>query len=205
MSKIKDDTTGNLKYSKLSKLALCLFVLPHGNSDPERGFSMNKNCLTVHGTSLKEDTIIALRFIKDAIILNNGAMNINISKDFIKSGQSARISYQAYLDAQKLEKERSQKRKAEVEANKKKEEDKNKKLDLIKECQIDLKTLKAGIKVAEDVISVGNAELGEVLKKKPFNEPRLKLCQTKIDMGLKWKNELQSEVTAVEKKIKKMN
>ena len=63
MADIKDSTTGAVKYPKLSKLALhCLLVLPHGSSDPERGFSINKNILKVHGYSTKEDTLIALRY-----------------------------------------------------------------------------------------------------------------------------------------------
>ena len=70
MADIKDSTTGALKYPNLSKLAShCLLVLPHGNSDPERGFSINKNILKVHGYSTKGNTIIALHFIKDVLIL----------------------------------------------------------------------------------------------------------------------------------------
>ena len=72
MADIKDSTTGTLKYPKLNKLALhCLLVLP-GNSDPERDFSVNKNILKVHGYSTKEDTLIALCFIKDILILKGG-------------------------------------------------------------------------------------------------------------------------------------
>ena len=109
-----------MKYSKISKLANhCLLILPHGNADPERGFSINKNILKVHGTTLKEDTIIALRFIKDELIKRNGTMNISISKDLIKSCKSARSSYQAFLEAQRLEKELEEKRQLEVSANKK--------------------------------------------------------------------------------------
>ena len=62
--------------------------------------------------------------------------------------------------------------------------------------------LKANIKVAEEVVTERNTELGEILK--PFNEKKLKFCQTKIDMGLKRKSELESEVTVVEKKIHKI-
>ena len=200
-----NDSIGNPKFAKLSTLALCLFVLPHGNSDPERGFSMNKHFLKVHGTSLKEDTITALRLIKDdVILLYNGVTNIDISMEFITCGQSARTSYKAYLEAQKLENELNEKRKAEVEANKKKEEETKGKLDQVREAWVDLKMLKANIKVAEEVVTEGNTELGEILKKKPFNEKKLKFCRTKIDMGLKWKSELESEVAVVEKKIKKI-
>ena len=122
-------------------------------------------------------------------------MNISISKDLIKSCKSARSSYQAFLEAQHLEKELEEKRQLEVAANKKVEEEKNEKKDVLK---------KAGIKVSEDVVLEGNQELGEIMKKKPFNEKKLKLCHAKIDMGLKRKNELQTEVGIVEKKMQKV-
>ena len=98
-----NDSIGNPKFAKLSTLALCLFVLPHGNSDPERGFSMNKHFLKAHGTSLMEDTITALRLIKDVILLYSGVTNIDVSMEFITGGQSGRTSYKAYLKPQKLE------------------------------------------------------------------------------------------------------
>ena len=101
MADIKDSTTGAVKFPKLSKLALhCLLVLPHGNSDPERGFSINKNILKVHGYSTKEDTLIAPHFIKDVLILK-----IRLSKDLFASCRGARSSYVAFLEAQKLEQE----------------------------------------------------------------------------------------------------
>ena len=72
MADIKGSTTGTLNYPKLKKLALhCLLVLP-GNSDPERDFSINKNILKVHGYSTKKDTLTALCFIKDVLILTGG-------------------------------------------------------------------------------------------------------------------------------------
>ena len=34
-----------MKYSTIAKLSLCVLLVPHGNTDPERGFSLNKNVL----------------------------------------------------------------------------------------------------------------------------------------------------------------
>ena len=48
------------KYSCLWTLVKCLLSLSHGNADPERGFSLNKFVLNVHGSSLSNDTIEAL-------------------------------------------------------------------------------------------------------------------------------------------------
>ena len=109
MADIKDSTTGTLKYPKLNKLALhCLLVLP-GNSDPERDFSVNKNILKVHGYSTKEDTLIALCFINDVLILKGGHLKIHLSRDLFTSCRGARSSYVAFLEAQKLEQEMERK------------------------------------------------------------------------------------------------
>ena len=103
MADIKDSTSGALKYPKLSKLALhCLLVLRHGNSDPERGFSINKDIL-------KEDTLIALCFINDVLILKGGHLKIHLSRDLFTSCRGARSSYVAFLEAQKLEQEMERK------------------------------------------------------------------------------------------------
>ena len=80
-------------------------VLPHGNADPERGFSINKYLLQVHGSQIKEDTIEAVRLVKDQIIKRNGIMNVPITKDWLKSCQSASQKYNVYLEAKKEEEE----------------------------------------------------------------------------------------------------
>ena len=64
----------------LWQLARCILSLPHGNLDPERGFSINKSVLQIHGTSLEEDTTVALQLVKDYIVLNNGVDKIDIEE-----------------------------------------------------------------------------------------------------------------------------
>ena len=121
MADIKNSTTGALKYPNLSKLAShCLLVLPHGNSDPERGFSLKNNIYKVHDYSTKEDTLVALRFIKDVLILKGGHLKIHLSKDLFTSCKGARSSYVAFLEAQKLEQEMEKKRKINEEAEQEK-------------------------------------------------------------------------------------
>ena len=48
---------GNPKHSYLSKFALTVRLLPHGNADAERGFSVNKKLLENHRNNLHEETI----------------------------------------------------------------------------------------------------------------------------------------------------
>ena len=83
-----------MKYSTIAKLILCVLLLPHGNADPERGFSLNKNVLAVHGISIKEETLEAIRMVKDFIIGNSGVMNIEISKDLIEHCKVSHTRYQ---------------------------------------------------------------------------------------------------------------
>ena len=122
VSQITDETTGKPKYGKLSKLAFCIFVLPHGNSEPERGFSINKHMLQIHGNAVNEETIVALRMVKDHILVCKGVMNVNITQDLIKSVHSAYRRYNEFLNAKKeeekkAEEEKEKKRLEEAEAS----------------------------------------------------------------------------------------
>ena len=105
VSKMCDESTGKPKYLNLWKLIQCILVLPHGNTDPERGFSINKYVLQVHGLQIKEDTIEAVRLVKEQIIKRNGIMDVPITKDLLKSCQSASQKYNVYLEAKKDEEE----------------------------------------------------------------------------------------------------
>ena len=58
------NAVGNLKYCTLAKVVKACLAFPHGNADAERSFSANKNAVTAEG-SLREDTITAVRLIKD--------------------------------------------------------------------------------------------------------------------------------------------
>ena len=54
----------------LRQLTRCISSLSLGNSYPKRGFSINKSLLQSHGTPLEEDTIVALKLVKDYIVHN---------------------------------------------------------------------------------------------------------------------------------------
>ena len=203
IGKFTDDVTGKLKYKNLSKLALCVMVLPHGNAEPERGFSINKYMLSVHGSALKEETIVALRIVKDEIIRVGGIMNVKISKDMIRTCDSAYKNYAAYLDAEEEKKKEKMKRKDEavhVENAKKKKDELAAELNELK-CKA--LSLKKDVIAAHEVSKEGNLELAKCLQKS-MDKDQLRRCQMKIDMGLKRKEKLDEEVDAVEKKIAKV-
>ena len=137
-----------MKYNTIAKLSLCVLLLPHGNADPERGFSLNKNVLAVHGFSIKEETLEAIRMVKDFIIRNNGVMNIEISKDLIEHCKVSHTRYQCYLNKQRKIHE-------EEKYRKKLREEEESKTELIREKTVLIKSMK----VAENCVDEGNTEL----------------------------------------------
>ena len=60
IGKIRDDA-GQYKFKHLASLANCVLSFSHGNAAPERGFSLNKKLLDIHGTSIQDETITALK------------------------------------------------------------------------------------------------------------------------------------------------
>ena len=61
------DGSGHLKYLQLFALVKCVISISRSNSIPERCFSINKYLLDIHGNSTQNDTIVALRMVKDHI------------------------------------------------------------------------------------------------------------------------------------------
>ena len=208
VSLITDDGTGKPKYGKLAKLAMCIFVLPHGNAEPERGFSINKLILGTHGTSLDDETIIALRMVKDYILKSGGVMKVKMTQDLIKSVQGSNERYEAFLK-EKDEKERKKvedkekKRIEALEAAKLSDEKEAKRAEK-KQQEKDRDTLKEGIVVAEEVLNEVNLELGHACKGKALDPKKVKRCQIKISMAMARKRQLEEEVLVLEKKIRKL-
>ena len=70
------DSSDTVKFPILSAFMNCVLSILHGNSVPESGFSINKHILDIHGHSLKEDTIEALRVVKDAVLCYISVLDI---------------------------------------------------------------------------------------------------------------------------------
>ena len=66
------NAVGNLKFSTLGKVVKAWLSLSHSNSDAERSFSANKRTVTPEHASLNEETINAIRLIKDALRIHAG-------------------------------------------------------------------------------------------------------------------------------------
>ena len=89
--------SGQLEYLQLFSLGKCVFSNSHDNSLPETAFSINKHLLDIHGNSTKDDTVIALRMVKDHMASVGGIMNVSINKQLLSSVKSIRQRYENEL------------------------------------------------------------------------------------------------------------
>ena len=69
----------------MAKLAQCVLSLSHGNSTPERGFSVNKRLLVMHGYGTYDDSIIALGMVKDELLRVPGVLEFPIIRELLGS------------------------------------------------------------------------------------------------------------------------
>ncbi|XP_065643869.1 uncharacterized protein LOC136075251 [Hydra vulgaris] len=193
------DEAGNLKFPQLLALVKCVLTFSHGNSSPERGFSINKNFIEGHSTNLKEDTIVALRLVKDELNQVGGVMNFPVTSNLIKCCKESHQRYEVYLAEQtKLVKAESEKVK-QTELLTKSLQQRKTDLELI---EADIRVCKAGIEVAETAIDEGNGKLQQALLKVKLDKTVCQTSQAMIDMGIKRKRELQINLDNLEKKKK---
>lgn len=174
-------------------LALCMLLLPHGNADPERGFSVNKKLLEKHGTNLKEDTLEMLRVVKDYLIQVGGPSKVVINRKMLDSCANSRRKYQDYLDAENAKRKKESKKREEekaVEAEKKE----------LMEINGRIEVIESKIKLADAMVAEGNKLLKACRTKMVpalFNEG-----QDKVEVGVKRREELSKELHVLKKKKK---
>ena len=94
-------------------LTCCILSPPHANVERERGFSINNHLLVIHGYSLKEETLQALRLIRGDIIENDVICNDNVTKEMMKFFWKCKESLQCILTEAKVTRKLS---KADIEA-----------------------------------------------------------------------------------------
>ena len=81
------------KFKQLSKLPLSITILSHGNVKPERGFSIKKTLLEIRGTAIEEETLEAVREVKDLLIHSSKLENFTNDKGLIKSCRDTNVVY----------------------------------------------------------------------------------------------------------------
>lgn len=98
------DVAGDKKYENLVNVVKSALSLSHGNAAPERGFSVNNSLLSKERLALGEQTICAVRVVKEAVRLFGAVTNIPITKELIASSRRAYAEYALVLEKEKIEK-----------------------------------------------------------------------------------------------------
>jgi len=111
---------GNLRYPLLTTIVKAALVLPHGNSDVERGISVNSRMLTSERNKLSEETINGLRNTKDMVKFSDPQSHrperVPVTKKLLSSVRSAHAAYRQKCEKEKEENERRRKEKEKEEA-----------------------------------------------------------------------------------------
>ena len=181
-------------------LGIC--TLSHGNADPERGFSINKYLLNVHGTSTSQKTIEAIRLVKDFIIMHGGVSKIDINKTLIKKCSEARKLWEEDLKASREAKEKEEKAKKELSEKQAADKEKKSKEKQIKD---DIKKVECSLKISDDLLSDGQKDLEELTKSSSVDRVKLLSANAKITASLKRKRELQTEKDELTAKLLKLD
>ena len=168
------NTLGAPKYEKLSKVLKYVLVLPHGNADVERGFSVNSSVVTEDRPQLTELTISSLRFVKDYVKNCGSVTNVVISKDMITAARGAHQKYvQRIADEkeeeekrlQQLQEDETEKLKAELEKEKLEQDAKSLKKKR-KDLEEEEKLVSSDLSVGQNLLKEANEKLKKSIKDK---------------------------------------
>ena len=180
-----EDESGKMKYPQLFLLVKCMLSIP------ERGFSISKHLLSLHGSLIKDETIVALRMVKDYILSVGGITKVSVNKELLSSVKSARQRYESDLAAKRRLEEAKQ-----SENEKKQEIDSlNEELPLIDK---QLKMKENSIKVALETVEEGNKNLEKELAAPKSSKGKMQQAQLMISVGLERKRKLEEEIKELE-------
>ena len=157
------------KYLQLAKLVQCVLSLSHGNSTPERGFSVNKQLLAVHGYSTYEDTIIALVIVKDELLRVGGVLEFPITRELLGSVSASWSKYEANRLARFQAKNAGAKKREQI-----KEENERRIVAEKQVVEIDDKLVqcKSNISVANDLIVLEQVNIKQAVEEKNTQKSR---------------------------------
>ncbi len=114
-------TDGQKKFPVLEKVVKSILILPHGNADVERGFSVNRDVIGDDRPDLEMDALNGLRLSKEVLKMYDGKPEkVPLTRELINAVAVARTSYEARKEKEKLENERlEQEKKRKMEEEKK--------------------------------------------------------------------------------------
>ena len=88
----------------MGKIVTTALVLPHGNSDVEHGFSVNKDLIGETQTCPAIGSINGLRLCKDVVHQYGKPESVPLGKEIITAVAAARVTYERRLEEERLQK-----------------------------------------------------------------------------------------------------
>ena len=193
------DEFGAKKYQQLVALVLAALSLSHGNSTPERGFSINKILLAVHGPRTYEDTIIALRMVKDEINRVGGTCKFPITRSLLDSVKEASAKSEIVRIAKQKVKEAQEKLCKQKEEEKRASEEADKQISAIDDQMDNCKT---NITVANDLIITAQDTIQKAVNAKQPSVAKQLTQQglSQLQIGNDRKRKFEEDLEALTKK-----
>ena len=198
------DDNGFFKYPQLFALVKCVLSLSHGNAVPERGFSINKILLESHGYTIANDTVSALRLVKDMIHRHGGVCKFPMTNKLLCNVRNSHSRYVDHLEHERqLVKEEqallAKKVAAESAAAAKKAQSESL-IDKIKTCELQLDA-------ANDIVEDANREIQSVLGSsgKKVDKHQMQLATSKLQVGMDRKKKLDMDLKELRAKKAKLS
>ena len=180
-------------YPQLVKLTQCVLSLSYWNSSPERGFSVNKRLLDVHGYATYEAKIIALRMVKDAPLRAGGIPEFPITRELLDSVSASWSKYEVDHLA-RLQTENTQRKKGEQM----KEENERRIVAEKQVAEINNKIVqfKSNISVANDLIDLAQVNIKQAVEEKSTQKSRQLIQQglSKLQVGTERKRKFEKDL-----------
>ena len=158
--------------------------------------------MEIHASSLKKETIKAIRIAKDSVLKYKSILDISVTKQMISMVSTSRQLFMDYLE-QKWKEEEKAKAKLNIDKNESEKRFAQKQNIELQNIESTLAQIQSGFKVTDESFSEGNAQLKALLLKKSCTRKELQKAQSKIEMSMKHRQELQKDEKKREEKRKK--
>ncbi len=193
------DSLGQPKYSNLMVVVKAALTVSHGQADVERGFSLNNHIIDDSRVSLKQQTVVAIRTVKDVVNQYGSVDKIPITRELIRKFKGAHAAYAEELAANEKAKQDQQagaEETARIDAEKQTTEK--------RKAEIDQKHVQASKLIAE-----ANERLAKASTSSKINMTDILAAQSLLQTGNTMLSESMRELQEIEslsqptKKLKK--
>lgn len=157
--------------------------------------------LAAHGKNLKEETIVALRTVKDELSRIGGELNFTMSQGLRLSVHTAWRKYDADIAERKKLRAAESKRKADEAASAEKQQHKTNEIASI---DIELEQTKGQLQAASEILESGNSKLQDALQNSKLDRKSLQSAQSKINIGIEMKRKAEDRIQQLRNKKLKL-